>query len=120
MNHSRAKTPTNLSSNPFQRNDITRASLGGAAANNTSSAGNNYNNTSYQQNVYGMTDQLSGMNLNSDYGGYYPSSQQQQQGAYGQQEYPGGYQPDQGLYNGYPQGAGDYDYTPQGMNNSPR
>ena len=96
------------------------------ASNNPSANASYANDYQQQQNLYGMTDQMGGMNLNSDYGGYYPTpTSQAQQGGYGQQqqEYPGGYQPDgvAGSYNnGYPQGAGDYDYTPQGMNNSPR
>ncbi len=114
---------------PFQRNDMTRASLGVGGGFNPQS---NYG-------AYGLSDQFGGMNLHSnndygksmgvgrggelDYANYqqqpplgsggsagYPQQQQQQQ------EYPGGYQPDPSFNNGYP----DYgDYASHGGNMMP-
>ena len=97
----RSKTPTSLASNnPFQRNDVSRASLGvGSTGGGYGGPQSNYNAALYG----GLNDQMSGMNL-QDYnrsqspgrdldggatGGYYSQGYPQQP-----QEYPGGYQPD--------------------------
>ena len=95
----RSKTPTSLApgSNPFQRNDITRASLGGNA-----SAANNYYNSMMEQmngmhiasghnmnhqgdnrqqnlNQQFQRSKSPGNELENDYQGYPPSMQQNQQ-----------------------------------------
>ncbi|XP_059092119.1 membrane-associated guanylate kinase, WW and PDZ domain-containing protein 2-like isoform X5 [Tigriopus californicus] len=92
-NFNRSKTPTSMFSIPFQRNDVTRASLGVAGS------------TSQYDPYGGITNQMGGLNLH-DYnrsqspgreldGNYY-----NQGGNYPQPglDYPGGYQPDP-LYN---------------------
>ncbi len=97
----RAKTPTALTSggsgnsNPFSRNDATRASLGGGAA--AAAAGGNAGNSNY---AYGLNEQMSAMNLG---GGEYHTYYNQYQQGYEQQ-----------LFNGYNYsssgggGGGDY------------
>ena len=83
----RSKTPTALSpgSNPFQRNDITRASLGGNA-----SAANNYYNS--------MMEQMNGMHVSSGHNMNLQNDSRQQQL---QQQFQRSKSPGNELENGY-------------------
>lgn len=106
---------------PFQRNDMTRASLGVGGA-GVGSAGFNPQSP---YSAYGLADQLGGMNLQpsgNDYGrnrspgrelDYANYQQQPPLAGYPQQpqEYPGGYQPDPVFSNGYPDYSASSEYT---------
>ena len=83
----RSKTPTALApaSNPFQRNDITRASLGGNA-----SAANNYYNS--------MMEQMNGMHISSGHNMNLQNDSRQQQL---QQQFQRSKSPGNELENGY-------------------
>lgn len=110
-NMGRSKTPTalgrqgvsdsHLGPAPFQRNDITRASLG------IGGYSQNYGGGSMGNPSYGLPDHMSGLNLHGDYSrGKSPGREldnSQNHNYYNQQypqDYPGGYQPDPAYSNG--------------------
>ena len=134
--NSRSKTPTSMQQQPFQRNDITRASLGGGQypvnqqQNHSADSYNPYNALSDRMasglGLYDMNqDQYNrARSPGRELDNYYPSQQQQDQQRQQQQSnnyyndyaaYPDQYadyqqQPPMNYYNGYPEEPG-YGYT---------